>query len=112
MADGFYRVRAQIIYEWVPAGAGSALMGQQQADQPGYGAAATFGPVGMAQTASDIVGEIVPGGSTPSGSNFQTALNNLAADEYTRLITAGDVPGFAGSGTLLGVVQGWATGNP
>ena len=108
-----YRVRAQIIYEWIPDGAGSALLGQQQADQPGYGASATFGAVGAAQTASDVVGEIVPGGDSPSAANFQTALNAIATDEYTRLTTAGSVPGFAGTGgTLLAIVQGWSTGNP
>jgi hypothetical protein len=107
-----FRVRAQIFYEWIPDGAGSALLGQQQADQPGYGPTGTAGAVGASQVASDIVGEIVPGGDSPSGANFQTALNLIATDEYTRLITAGSVPGFAGAGTLLAVVQGWSTGNP
>lgn len=107
-----FRVRMQVMYEWVPSGAGTALLGQQQADQPGYGPTGTPGAVGAAQTASDIVGDIVPGGDSPSGANFQTALNALAADAYTHLTTAGAVPGFAGAGTLLATVQGWPTGNP
>ncbi len=107
-----YRVRLVVMYEYVPDGTGFALLGQQQADQPGYGAAGTPGPVGAAQAASDIVGEFVPGGDSPTAANFQTALNNAAADAYTRLTTAGDVPGFAGSVTLLSIVQGWSTGNP
>lgn len=106
-----YRVRAQFIYEWVPDGAGTALLGQQEADQPGYGATPAAGAVGAAQTYSDIVGEIVPGGDSPSGANFQTAINALATDEYTRFTTANSAPGFT-SGTPLALVQGWSTGNP
>jgi hypothetical protein len=99
------------MYEWINDGAGSALMGQQQADQPGYGATGTVGPIGASQTYSDIVGEMVPGGDSPTAGNFQTALNALAADEYTRLTTANTSPGFT-SGTPLALVQGWSTGNP
>jgi hypothetical protein len=106
-----YRLRAQIFYEWIGDGTGLALLGQQQADQPGYGAAATPGDVGLSQVYSDVVGEIVPGGDSPTGTNFQTALNNLAADEYTRLTTAGSSPGFT-SGTPLALIQAWSTGNP
>jgi hypothetical protein len=106
-----YRVRAVFIYEWLADGAGSALTGQMQADQPGYGAAGVPGAIGVAQTYSDIVGEVVPGGDSPSGANFQTAINLLATDEYTRFITAGSAPGFT-NGTPLALVQAWSTGNP
>lgn len=104
-----YRVRATILYEWIPDGVGGAMLGQAQADQPGFGATGTIGTFPGAQTASDIVGELVPGGDSPTGANFQTALNTLAADAYTRLSTANQVPGFT-SGTLLALVQGWSTG--
>jgi hypothetical protein len=107
-----YRIRIRVDYDWIADGAGTALLGQQQADQPGYGATAGPGAVGAAQTASDIVGEAVPGGDSPTGANFQTALNAAATDLYTRLSTAGAVPGFAGAGTLLATVQGWSSGNP
>lgn len=106
-----FRVRAIFIYERVPAGAGSALLGQLQADQPGYGATAGPGEVGSGQTYSDIVGELVPGGDSPSSANFQTALEALAADELTRLNTAGSSPGFT-SGTPLALIQAWSTGGP
>lgn len=106
-----FRVRAQFIYEWITDGDSGALLGQQQADQPGYGATAQPGTVGAAQTYSDIVGEIVPGGDSPTSTNFQTALNALATDEFTRFTTANSSPGFTG-GTPLALVQAWSTGNP
>lgn len=104
-----YRLRLRADWDWVPDGA-VALMGQQQADNPGY-AGTGAGMVGIAQTASDIDAEIVPGGDSPSNANFQTALNNAAATLYTRMTTAGAVPGFT-SGTLAALVQGWSSGNP
>lgn len=107
-----YRVRAQFIYEWLPDGAGTALLGQQQADQPGYGAGATVGEVGAAQVCSDVVGEFVPNGDAAVAADFQTALNSLATDAYTRFTTAGAVPGFAGAGTLSSIVLAWPTGGP
>lgn len=107
-----FRVRMQLIYEYIPNGAGSALLGQQQADQPGYGATGTPGAVGAAQTCSDIVGEIVPNGDSAVASDFQTAINSLATDAYTRFTTAGSVPGFAGAGTLSSIVLAWPTGGP
>ena len=106
-----YRVRAVFIYEWVPDGAGSALMGQQQADQPGYGFPPQAGSVGAAQVFSEIGGTIVPGGDSPSGANFNTAISQLATDEQTRFTTAGSAPGFT-NGTPLALVQAWSTGNP
>lgn len=105
-------VSVEVTYGWVPDGAGPMFTGQRQADFPGGGAnGASTLAVFAAQSAKDYVGEIVPGGDSPSSANFQTALNNAAADLYTQLTTAGDVPGFT-SGTLLALVQGWSTGNP
>ena len=106
-----YIVNVKVDYCWVPDGAGTALLGQQQSNMPGYGQPPGFGAVQAAQTASDIVGEVVPGGDSPSSANFQTALNQAAADLQTRLTTVGAVPGFT-AGTLLALVQGWSTGLP
>lgn len=107
-----FRIRVRVDYDWVPDGAGTALLGQQQADQPGYGAAAGPGEVGAAQTCSDIVGEIVPNGDSAANADIQTALNAAATDLYTRFTTAGSVPGFAGAGTLSSIVLAWPTGGP
>lgn len=104
-----YRVRVRVDYDWVPDGSGGATLGQMQAENPGFGASGAGGIVGVAQTASDIVAEAVPGGDSPSTANFQTALNAAAADLYTRLTTANAVPGFT-SGTLAAQIQGWSTG--
>ena len=107
-----YRLRMTLDIDWIGDGTGSALLGQNQANNPGYGASLAPGAAGVAQTAEIMVSEIVPGGDTPSGANFNTALAAGATDLGTILATAGSVPGFAGSGTLLAVVQAWATGNP
>lgn len=106
-----YIVRVSVQYGYVPAGAAGAALGQLQADMPGFGATGGAGTVFTAQSAQDVVGEIVPGGEAPSAANFTTALNAAATDLQTRLTTANAVPGFT-SGTLLALVQGWATGNP
>jgi hypothetical protein len=105
-----YRVTVRVDYEWIGDGAGTALLGQNQGNYPGYGASVTYGAAGVAQSASDFVAEIVPGGDTPSSANFNTALAAAATDLGTRLTTAG-ATGFT-TGTLLAAVQGWATGGP
>lgn len=98
-------------YIYIAPGTGGALLGQQQADHPGYGSTGMgAGPVPAAATASDIVAASVAAGDSAANTDFQTALNNAAAALYTRLITAGYVPGFAGSGTLLAQIQAWPTG--
>jgi hypothetical protein len=110
-----YMIRLKCDYCWVPDGTGGTMLGQRQGDFPGYGAVTAgvggYGTVPGAQEASDFVGELVPGGDAPINTNFQTALNAAAADLYTQLTTAGAVPGFT-SGTLLALLQAWATGNP
>ena len=106
-----FRIRVRVDYDFIPDGSGGVMLGQMQADNPGYGASGGSGPVGVAETASDIVAEIVDGGNSAATGDFQTALNAAAADLYTRLTTANSVPGFT-SGTLLAQIQGWPTGNP
>lgn len=107
-----YMVEGKFSVCWVPDGAGSAIMGQQQANFPGYGASAGPGSVPAVQELSIIVGESVPGGDSPSEANFQTAFNTLASDVYSQFTTPGEVPGFSGSGTAYATVQTWATGEP
>lgn len=105
-------VQLTAVYGWVPDGSGPMMVGQRQANFAAGGAAgATPLTVFAAQSASDYAAELVPGGDSPSDANFQTALNNAAADLYTQFTTAGDVPGFT-SGTLSALVKAWSTGNP
>ena len=105
-----YMLKVEVTYGWVPDGAGGAGIGQLQSNMPGFGAApGTPGTVFAAQTASDMTGVAVPGGDSPSGANFQTALNSAASQLYTNLTTTNAVPGFT-SGTLLAQVQGFSTG--
>lgn len=105
-----YGLKVTVEYYLLPDGASGASMGQRQSNWPGVGAAgANAGPIAFAQSASDYVFEIVPGGDTPVNTNFQTALNSAATDLYTQFTTTNDVPGFT-SGTLFTQVSGWATG--
>lgn len=105
-----YIVDVTVDYRWVGPGMGSVLMGVAQANDPGFGATGTPGSRGNAQTARDQVSETVPGGASPSAANFGTAMTQAATDLQTRLSTAG-LNAFTGqSGTLLSVIQGWATG--
>ena len=102
-------VRLQAQYFYIPSGAGGAALGQRQADWPGVGATPTPGPIAIAQSAQDMVFEVVPGGDSFSTGNLQTALNAAAADLYTQATTTNSVPGFT-SGTLLALMQAWPTG--
>lgn len=104
-----YRIRAKIDFDWVPDGAGGAILGQQQGDNPGYGYTGA-GPVGAAQTLSMIDAEIVPGGDSPNQANFNTALSNMIATIETQMGTPGAA--FGSTQTPLALIQGWSTGNP
>lgn len=105
-----YRIRVTVDYDWVPDGSGMATLGVAQSNDPGYGATATAGAVGAAQTLRDEVAESVPGGDSPTSANFTTALNNAATDLASRLSTAGAAMNSAA--TPLSIIQGWSTGNP
>lgn len=96
--------------EQVGDGAGTALLGQNQAEYPGYTSSETYGAVGSAQTLELRVGEAVPGGDSPSSANFTTALTAAATDLGTLLSTAGAYSG--GTATPLALIQAWATGGP
>lgn len=106
-----YIIRVTLEPCYVAQGASSALLGQQQSNEPGYGATQGPGPVPVAQTMMLMVNESVPGGESPSSANFTTALSAAATDLGTMLTTAGSVPGFT-SGTPLALIQGWSTANP
>lgn len=103
-----YRIRVTVDYDWVPDGAGFAILGQNQSNDPGYGATLQPGPVGAAQTLEMMVAEVVPGGDSPSGSNFNTALSAAATDLGTLLTTAGAANG--NPATPLSIIQSWSTG--
>jgi len=96
---GGYRIRLTADFDWVPAGAGGAALGQSQSNNPGFGASLLAGAVGNAQTLKLIVAEQVPGGNAPTSGNFTTALSSGATDLAT-LITA----------AILAQMQAWSTG--
>lgn len=104
-------VRVTVDYCYVPVGAGGALAGQWQANNPGFGPSGGSGAVAAAQTLQDSVTEIVPGGESPSAANFNTAITLAATDLETRLAATNSIPGFT-AGTPLALIQGWSTGGP
>ena len=75
-----FRIDVWMYAYWVPDGAGGAILGQNQSNSPGYTSALTPGPVGAAQSLALSVAEQVPGGDSPSGANFNTALTSAATD--------------------------------
>ncbi len=99
-----YGIRVTLEPFWIGDGTGAAALGQNQGNEPGYGAAQGPGPVPVGQTMMLMVNEAVPGG-------FNTAIGQAATDLETMLVTAGATPGFT-SGTPLALIQGWSTGNP
>ena len=107
-----YRVRATISFDFMPDGASGAMLGQQQAENPGYAAALAAGPVGAAQTLSFVLAEVVPGGNSPTAGNFQTALTAIGTDAYTIANAIQASMGFSATQSLIAVAQGWSTGNP
>ena len=106
-----YKVRVTLDIDFVPNGAGGAGVGQQQSNNPGFGASQVPGTAGVSQTLEMMIAEAVPGGDSPSAANFNTAITLAATDLETMLVTAGSVPGFT-AGTPLALIQAWATGNP
>lgn len=102
------RLRVTLDVDWIGDGTGFALVGQNQSNNPGYGAALGPGPAGVAQTLELMVSESVPGGDTPTLVNLTTALNQAATDLATLLNTP---DAWAGNpGTPLSYIDAWATG--
>ena len=104
------RIRVTLDVDFVPDGAGTALLGQNTSNLPGYGSALGPGAAQAAQTLQIDVAEIVPGGNSPTSGNFTTALTAAAADLGTLLSTAGAFSG--GTSTPLALIQAWGTGGP
>jgi hypothetical protein len=97
-----YKIRVYCDIDWVPDGAGGAVLGVQQANSPGFTNLGNAGPVGNAQTLRLQDGEMVPGGDSPSQANFQTAFN-AAATSLGALLSAN-------ASAVLTQVQNWKTG--
>ena len=113
-----YAINVTIDYVWISDGAGTGLLGQNQSNQPGYGAALVPGTIGNQQSARLIIAEQVPGGDSPTLANFLTALNN-AAQDLAGTPAAGGTPlmsqpnALGGApGTPLSIIQTWSTGGP
>jgi len=113
-----YAVNIIVDFVFVPDGAGTALLGQNQSNQPGYGGALAPGAIGNQQSGRLIVAEMVPGGDTPTLANFLTAFN-AAAQDMAGTPAAGGNPimsqpgGLGGApGTPLANILTWATGGP
>ncbi len=105
-----YRIDVRLRVSWVPDGAGSAFLGQNQSNQPGTGASLAASTIAVGDSLDLFQGETVPGGDSPSAGNFTTALTNAATDLGTQLSTAG---AWAGNpGTPLAIIQSWSTGGP
>ena len=90
---------------------GSYMLGQSQAEYPGFGGTDTYGEVASSQRAELRVAELVPGGDAPTSGNFTTAFTSLATDLGTKLSATPNTYNGA-SATLLSIIQGWSTGTP
>ena len=105
-----YAINVTIDFVWVADGAGSALLGQNQSNQPGYGPNLVPGAIGSAQTLRLAQAEFVPGGDAPTQANFNTAINNAATDLQSMMGEGGSYGG--NPGTPLSLILAWATGGP
>lgn len=89
-----YRLRYYVDIDWVGDGTGGTMQGILQANNP------VAGDVGSAQTMRLQGGQYVPGGDSPSGSNFTTATTAMGTDISTQINVA----------ATLAQIQAWATG--
>ncbi len=112
------RIRVTVDIDQLMPGAGGALLGQNQSNDPGYGGTLAAGAAGASQTLELMVAETVPGGDTPTLANFLTALtaaaNDLAGTPASGGLAIMSQPGAWGGnpGTPLAIVQAWPTGGP
>jgi hypothetical protein len=114
-----YKLRLTVDVDWVPDGGGTAFLGINQSNNPGYNSQLGPGAAGMAQTAELMIAEAVPGGDSPTLANFLTALQNAANDLAGTPVGTNPVPIFSQPGALYGqtgtplsIIQGFASGNP
>lgn len=101
------RVRVFVRVDQIVGGTGTALVGQVQADNPGYGQGDDPGPVGAGQTMLLSDAETVPGtAGAHTVANFRTALvaaaDAIAGSSGTPKITA----------AVLAEINAWQTGSP
>ncbi len=101
------RIEVEVRFMQVGRGTGTALMGQNQANNPGVGPLAGPGSLGNAQMLFMNDATPVPGtAGSVSKANILTALQTIASDfaaaSGTTLITA----------DLLAQINGWQTGSP
>lgn len=101
------KVRVYVDLDMVAGGVGATATGVNQANNPGFGQAATPGIVGMGQTLHLQAAEQVLGaGGSITLAEIQAALvaiaNDLAGASGTPIITA----------AILAQINGWATGSP
>lgn len=103
-----WAIRGYIDIGWIPEGTGGAtVMGiGGMGNQPGYGAAATAGPMMNAQMMRIQLQEIVAAQTGVTSANLSTALGTAAAQLGTDLTT------LLQNSTTLATILGWATGNP
>jgi hypothetical protein len=101
------RIEMELRIMQVPAGTGTANMGQNQSNNPGVGPLGGPGALGNAQMLFMNDATMVPGTSgSVTEANFLTALQTMASDfaaaSGTPLITP----------TILAMLNGWQTGAP
>ncbi len=101
------RLRLYVDFDSVGAGTGVVLMGQNQSNLPGYGAALTPGVTGNAQTMRLQIAEMVLGnGGSITLAEILTALDQAATD----LAGASGTPII--DAATLATINGWAAGSP
>ena len=105
-----YKIRVTLDIDWVGDGAGTALLGQNQSNNPGFGSSLGPGAAQVAQTLQLRQAEQVGGGDSPVQSDFTTAMTTAVTDLVSQMGTAGAYSG--GTQTPLAIAQGWSTGNP
>jgi hypothetical protein len=101
------RIEVELRIMQVPRGGGTAMMGQNQGNNPGVGQLAAPGALGNAQMLFMNDAAVVPGTSgSVTLANINTALTTMVADfaaaTGSPLITA----------ALLAQINAWQTGNP
>ena len=101
------RLEVELRIMQVGAGTGTALMGQNQANNPGVGPLAGPGTLGNAQMLFMNDAAMVPGtNGSVTEANLLTALQTIASDFAAATGTPLITP------DILAKINGWATGQP
>jgi hypothetical protein len=101
MADNLYMVRVYVDVCLFPRGMAGAYISQNNSNIGGYGSTQGPGPAPMGQTMRFQQDETVPNAiaTPPTAANIGTAIASAATDIQGQITT-----------TILGTIQGWATG--